>query len=177
MSLYLLGGDPIQYIRLVPIDPRSSLVSLVGSAHGHKGLAVTIGVVGEAIAVVDRVGLGHSHVGYRGDMAIGLGHEITGLAGHLPLDGVTLLPGHRVTPLDGHLDSDGEGDGGALGDGLGGADSLGHLPGHGGALGLGDLDTHGVGHIPADHGALLSGHGGALGHGDTVGDGRRRDKV
>ena len=157
------------------------LVSLVGSAHGHKGLAVTIGVVGGAIAVVDRVSLGHSHsrgddsdsgLGHVvGDMAIGLGHETTGLAGHLLLDGVTHLPGHGVTPLHGHLDSDGEGDGGALDDGLVGADSLGDLPGDGGALGLGDLDTHGVGHIPADHGALLPGHGGALGHGDTVGDG------
>ena len=171
----MLGGDPIQYIRLVPIV-LSCLVSLVGSAHGHKGLAVTIGVVGVAKAVVDMVGLGHSHVSDRGDMAIGLGHETTGLVGHLPLDWVTHLPGHRVTPLDGHLESDGEGDGGALGDGLGGADSLGHLPGHGDTL-LGLGDTHGVGHIPADHGALLSSHGGALGHGDTVGDGRRRDKV
>ena len=163
----------------------SYLVSLVGSAHGHKGLAVTIGVAGGTIAVMDRVGLGHSHSGgddsdgglsHVGDMAIGLGHEATGLAGHLPLDWVTHLPGHGVTPLHGHLDGDGEGDGGALGDGLGGADSLGHLPGHGGTiLGLGY--THGVGHIPADHGALLPGHGGALGHGDTVRDGRRRDKV
>ena len=107
--------------------------------------------------MVDRVSLANSHCGGdRGDMdsnsglsngdmshmAIGLGPEATGLASHLPLDGVTHLPGDGVTPLHGNLDSDGEGDGAALGDGLGGAHSLGHLPGNGGALGLGDLRSY-----------------------------------
>ena len=142
--------------------------------------------------MVDGVSLGHSHCG--GDrghvdsnsglsdgnmshMAIGLGPEATGLASHLPLDGVAHLPGDRVTPLHGNLDGDGEGDGAALGDGLGGAHSLGHLPSDGGAVSLGDLDTDGVGHILADHGALLSGHGGALGHGDTVGNSNTCNKI
>ena len=149
--------------------------SLVCSAHRHKGLAVTIGVVGGAIAVVDRVSLANSHCrgsvdSDRGNMAIGLGPEATSLPGHLPLDWVTHLPGHGVTPLHGHLDCHGEGDGGAGGDGLGGADGLWHLLGHGDALGLGHLDTHGVSHIPADHGALLSGNRDALGNGNTVGN-------
>lgn len=143
--------------------------SLVCSAHRDKGLAVTIGVVGGAIAVVDRVSLGNSHSrgsvdSDRGNMAIGLGPEATSLPGHLPLDWVTHLPGHGVTPLHGHLDCDGVGDGSAGGDGLGGADGLWHLLGHGDALGLGHLDTHSVGDISVDHGALLPGHLGTLGH-------------
>ena len=113
---------------------------------------------------MDRVGLGIS--GSR----LSHGHKTTGLARHLPLDWVTLLPGHGVTPLLRHMDCDVEGDIGAGGDRLGGADSLWHLLGHGDTLGLGNLDTDGVGDIPADHGALLSGNRGALGHGDTVGD-------
>merc|ERR1719384_109627 len=154
--------------------------SLVGSAHRNKGVAITIGVVGGAIAVVDRVSLANSHCrgdnrssvnsdgGDRGDMAIALTHKTTSLSGHTPLDRVTHLPGHGVTPLHWHLDCDGEGDSGAGGDGLGGADSLWHLLGHGDTLGLGNLDTDSVCDIPADHGALLSGDLGALGHGDTV---------
>merc|ERR1719251_216697 len=153
--------------------------SLVGSAHRHKGLAITIGVVGGTIAVVDRVSLANSHCrgdnrgsvnSDRGDMAIGLTHKTTSLARHLPLDRVTLLPGQGGTPLHGHLDSDVEGDSGAGGDGLGGADSLWHLLGHGDTLGLGHLDTHSVGDISTDHRALLSGDLGTLGHCHTVGD-------
>merc|ERR1712110_177177 len=130
---------------------RLTCFSLVGSAHRNKGLAITIGVVGGAIAVVDGVSLASSHC--RGDrghmdsnsglsngdmshMAIGLGPEATGLASHLPLDGVAHLPGDRVTSLHGNLDGDGEGDSAALGDGLGGAHSFRHLPGHGGAVSL-----------------------------------------
>ena len=129
--------------------------------------------------MVDRVSLANSHCrgdnrscvnSDRGDMAIALTHKTTSLSGHTPLDRVTHLPGHRLTSLHRHLDSDGEGDSGAGGDWLGGADSLWHLLGHGDTLGLGNLDTDGVGDIPADHGALLSGNRGALGHGNTVGN-------
>merc|ERR1719360_156573 len=153
--------------------------SLVGSAHRHKGVAITIGVVGGAIAVMDRVSLANSHCrgdnrgsvnSDRGDMAIALTHKTTSLSGHTPLDRVTHLPGHGVTSLHGHLDCDGEGDSGAGGDGLGGADSLWNLLGHGDTLGLGHLDTHGVSDISADHGALLSGDLGTIGHCHTVGD-------
>merc|ERR1719384_1587692 len=156
--------------------------SLVGSAHRNKGVAITIGVVGGAIAVVDRVSLANSHCrgdnrssvnsdrGDRGDMAIALTHKTTSLSGHTPLDRVTHLPGHGVASLHRHLDCHGEGDSGAGGDGLGGADSFWHLLGHGDTLGLGHLDTHSVGDISTDHRALLSGDLGTLGHCHTVGD-------
>ena len=39
VSLHFLGGDPIPYIGLVPIDPRSSLIKLVSEYTGWQSIS------------------------------------------------------------------------------------------------------------------------------------------